>query len=150
MIADRYRDDLIEWKQATSSAMCSLPQLAMADYLRSGEYERHLLRLRSAYRLQVEKMRFMLARHFPPGTRISNPQGGFVLWVEMPRGLEALELLNRALQEKISLTPGMMFSATRKFRNFVRLNCGHPWDPRIEHAIERLAELIREMMAEAG
>jgi DNA-binding transcriptional MocR family regulator len=128
--------------------MCSLPQMAMADYLRSGEYDRHLLRLRKDYRLQVDKMRFMLAQHFPAGTRISNPQGGFVLWVEMPRGIDALELLNRALQEKISLTPGMMFSATRKFRNFVRINCGYPWDLRIERAVVRLGELISEMTAE--
>jgi DNA-binding transcriptional MocR family regulator len=150
VIADRYRDDLIEWKQATSSAMCSLPQIAMADYLRSGAYERHLVRLRSAYRSQVEKMRFMLARTLPAGTRITNPQGGFVLWVELPRGIDALELVNRALQEKISLTPGMMFSATRKFRNFVRINCGHPWDAQIEKAVEQLGELVRQMMAENG
>ena len=150
VVADRWRDDVIEWKQATSSAMCSLPQMAMADYLRSGEYERHLVRLRRAYRLQVEKMRYMLARHLPEGTRISNPQGGFVLWVEMPRGIDALELLNRALRENISLTPGMMFSATRKFRNFVRVNCGYPWDERIEHAVIRLGELVREMAHSGG
>ena len=150
VVADHWRDDVIEWKQATSSAMCSLPQMAMADYLRSGEYERHLVRLRRAYRLQVEKMRFMLARHLPEGTRISNPQGGFVLWVEMPRGIDALELLNRALREKISLTPGMMFSATRKFRNFVRVNCGYPWDARIEHAVVRLGELVHEMTCTGG
>lgn len=149
VVADHYRDDLVEWKQATSSAMCSLPQMAMADYLRSGEYDRHLLRLRSAYRSQVEKMRFVLAQHLPAGTRITNPQGGFVLWVELPRGIDALELLNRALQEKISLTPGMLFSATRKYRNFVRVNCGHPWDERIERAVERLGELVREMGSDA-
>ena len=95
-------------------------------------------------------MRFVLARHFPAGTRITNPQGGFVLWVEMPRGLDALELLNRAIEQKISLTPGMMFSATRKFRNFVRINCGHPWDERIEQAVARLGELIQAMSADAG
>lgn len=150
VIADRYRDDVLEWKQATSSAMCSLPQMATADYLRSGEYDRHLVRLRRAYRQQVDKMRFMLAQHFPKGTRISNPKGGFVLWVEMPRGIDALELLNRALQEQISFTPGMMFSATRKFRNFMRVSCGHPWDERIEAAVVRLAELIGELAAEGG
>ncbi len=150
VVADRYRDDLIEWKQATSSATCSLPQIAMADYLRSGEYDRHLLRLRSAYRSQVERMRFMLAQHLPAGTRITNPQGGFVLWVELPRGIDALELLNRALQHKISLTPGLMFSATRKFRNFVRINCGHPWDARIESAVEHLGELVRGMSTDAA
>ncbi len=148
VIADRYRKDLMEWKQATSSAMCSLTQMAMADYLRSGEYDRHLVRLRSAYRLQVEKMRFMLLKHFPPGTRITSPQGGFVLWVELPRGVDALELVNRALRENISLMPGMMFSATRKYRNYVRVNCGTPWDARIENAVVRLGELLCEMDGE--
>ena len=58
--------------------------------------------------------------------------------------------LNRALRENISLTPGMMFSATRKFRNFVRVNCGYPWDERIEHAVIRLGELVREMAHSGG
>ena len=147
VIADRYRDELIEWKQATSSAMCSLPQAAMAEYLRSGEYERHLVRLRNAYRSQVEKMRFMLGRVMPPTTRITNPQGGFVLWLELPRGVDAIELMHRALQEHISLTPGMLFSATRKFRNFIRINCGHPWSSRIEDAVERLGVLTHELLS---
>jgi DNA-binding transcriptional MocR family regulator len=149
VIADRYRDEVIEWKQATSSAMCSLPQSAMAEYLRSGEYERHLARLRNAYRLQVEQMRFMLARVLPAGTRISNPQGGFVLWLELPRGVDAVELLQNAIHENISLTPGMLFSATRKFRNFIRINCGHPWSERIERAVERLGELVHAMIPSA-
>ena len=104
------------------------------------------MRLRNAYRLQVETMRFMLGRVLPAGTRISNPQGGFVLWVELPRGVDAIELLQRAFSEKISLTPGMLFSATRKFRNFIRINCGHPWDARIEHAVERIGGLVRELL----
>jgi DNA-binding transcriptional MocR family regulator len=144
VIANRYRDDLIEWKQATSSAMCSLPQMAMADYLRSGAHDRHLERLRRAYRLQVEKMRFTLARHLPDGVRISEPQGGFVLWVELPRGIDSLELLQAALAEGISLTPGLLFSATRRYRNYIRVNCGHPWDQRIEDGVVRLGALVRE------
>ena len=150
VISDYHRDDLLEWKHATSSGTCSLSQMAMADYLRSGEYDRHLVRLRNAYRSQVEKMRFMLERHLPRGTRITSPQGGFVLWVELPRGTDVIELLQRALAEKISLTPGMMFSATRKYRNFMRINCGHPWDERIERAVERLGVLAHELAGEAG
>jgi DNA-binding transcriptional MocR family regulator len=150
VVTDRYRDEITEWKQATSSAMCSLPQIAIADYLRSGAYDRHLLRLRSAYREQVERMRYMLARHLPAGSRISNPQGGFVLWVELPRGTDALSLLEQALAENISLTPGMLFSATRRYRNFIRINCGHPWEPRIEAAVERLGQLAHAAADKGG
>ena len=68
-----------------------------------------------------------------------------MLWIELPRGTDALELLQLALAENISLTPGMMFSATRKYRNFIRVNCGHPWDQRIEDAVVRLGQLVASM-----
>ena len=142
VLAGRYFEDVLEWKQATTSAVASLPQLAVAEYLRSGEYERHLVRMRRAFREQVEKMRFMVAQHFPEGTRMTNPRGGFVLWVEMPRGTDCLEIFNRALDEGISTTPGIMFSATRRYRNFIRISCGHSWSEEIGHAVTRLGEIV--------
>ena len=142
MIADRYRNDVVELKHATSSAMCSLPQMAMADYLRSGEYDRHLVRLRSAYRMQVDKMRFMLAQHFPPGTRITEPQGGFVLWVEMPRGNDCIEVFNKALERGISLLPGILFSAARRYKNCIRISCGQPWSEALEQSVIELAGMV--------
>ena len=142
LAGDRYREDILEWKQATTSAVASLPQLAVSEYLRGGEYERHLVRMRKAFREQVERMRFMVARHFPEGTRMTNPRGGFVLWVEMPRGSDCLEVFNRALEEGISVTPGIMFSATRRYRNFIRISCGHSWSEEIEQAVIRLGQIV--------
>ncbi len=141
----RFHDRLLEWKQATSSASPSLQQLAVAEFLRSGQYDRHLARLRKAFRAQVEKARFMIARLFPEGTRISDPQGGFVLWIELPRGTNCFELYNEALQQGIGITPGMLFSATRKFRNYIRINCGFPWSEENERALEKLAEIAKRL-----
>lgn len=141
----RYHDKLLEWKQATSSASPSLQQLAVAEFLRSGQYDRHLTRLRKAFHEQVEKARFMIARLFPEGTRISDPKGGFVLWVELPRGLDCFEVYNQALEKNIGITPGMLFSATRKFKNYIRLNCGYPWTPESEQAMEQLGEIVRQL-----
>lgn len=138
----RYHDKLLEWKQASSSASPSLQQLAIAEFLRSGQYNRHLVRLRKAFRSQVEKARFMIARLFPPGTRISDPQGGFVLWVELPRNIDGFCVYSEALEHQIGITPGMLFSATRKFKNYIRINCGYPWKPETELALEQLAEII--------
>lgn len=142
VIADRYRDDVLEWKQATSSAVASLPQFAVAEFLRTGEYERHLVRLRAAYHEQVQKMRFVLGRHFPAGTRVTNPQGGFVLWVELPPGVDCLEVFSRALAANIGITPGVLFSATRRYRNAIRINCGYPWSAAIEQAVIRLGGIV--------
>ena len=142
VLAGRYRDEVLEWKQATTSAVASLTQQAVSDYLRSGEYERHLVRMRKAFREQVEKMRFTVAHHFPEGTRMTNPRGGFVLWVEMPRGVDCLDVFNRALEAGISITPGIIFSATRRYRNFIRISCGHSWSAEIEQAVKKLGEIV--------
>ena len=142
---ERYHDRLLEWKQATSSASPSLQQLATAEFLRSGQYDRHLSRLRKAFRAQIEKARFMVARLFPEGSRISDPQGGFVLWIELPRSYDCFAIYNEALKHNIGITPGMLFSATRKFKNYIRLNCGYPWTEETELALEKLAQIIREM-----
>ncbi len=145
VIGGRYHDALLEWKQATTSASPSLQQLAVAEFLRSGQYDRHLARLRKAFKAQVEKARFMIAQWFPEGTRISNPQGGFVLWLELPRGINCFDIYTRALEHRIGTTPGMLFSATRKFRNYIRINCGYPWSDENEQALHDLGELIQSM-----
>ena len=148
VLAGRYRKKVIELKQATFSATSTINQMAMAEFLSSGQYDRHLVRLRMNMRDQVEKGRFMIAQNFPEGTRISNPQGGNVLWVEMPRGCNSIEIFNRALQKDIGVTPGILFSATRRFKNYLRINCGFPWDETNQAAVATLGKIVAESLEE--
>lgn len=85
------------------------PQLlgdAVAAYLEAGSYEHHLHRMRRLYREQVGRLRQLVAEHFPAGTRATEPQGGFLLWLELP-GVDTRELFERALQEDIVLGSGI-------------------------------------------
>jgi DNA-binding transcriptional MocR family regulator len=119
-------------------------QAAIAELLASGGYDRHLRAVRGRLRDQVMRARDTIARCFPEGTRVSNPQGGLLIWVELPRGtVDAVELQRRALREKISIVPGPLFSASDGFRRCFRVSCGHPWSPAIESALARLARLTR-------
>jgi DNA-binding transcriptional MocR family regulator len=120
----------------------SLLQMAIAKYLEGGSYERYLRRIRAAFKLQTEQMTAAVIDHFPPGTRVGRPTGGFVLWVELPQGIDSLELMDRALAEGISVSPGPMFSPRQRYRNYIRLNCGYPWSPRFEQAIRTLGRLM--------
>ncbi len=142
VIAGRYRKKFLQYKQAWSSATSSINQLALAEFLSSGQYERHLVRLRVAMREQVEKGRYMIARNFPEGTRISHPHGGSVLWVEMPESCDCIDIFNKALEHNIGITPGILFSATRRFRNHLRINCGFPWNDANIKAIETLGQIV--------
>jgi len=142
VIAGRYHKKFLQFKQAWSSATSSINQLALAEFLSSGQYDRHLVRLRMAMRDQVEKGRFMIARNFPEGTRVSHPHGGNVLWVEMPRGCDSIDIFNRALEHNIGVTPGILFSATRRFRNHLRINCGSPWNEANQNALKTLGRIV--------
>ena len=120
----------------------TLPQLALAQFMEAGHYERHLRKVTSIYHRQVERMSELMAHHFPAETRITRPQGGFLLWAELPERVDSVELHHRAIQNGISICPGTVFSATGKYRNCVRINCGLLWTPQVEQAIPTLARLI--------
>jgi DNA-binding transcriptional MocR family regulator len=64
-----------------------------------------------------------------------------MLWIELPKSVDALQLHQLALAQGISLAPGPIFSAKRKYRNCVRLNFGYPWSPQTEKALKTLGQL---------
>jgi len=132
-------------KLTSTLATASLPQLAVAEFLANGGYDHHLRALRRLFADQVHRTREAIGAHFSKGTRVSNPAGGFVLWVELSGTVSALKLHERALLDHISIAPGPMFSATQQFPNFIRINCGHPWTDRREQALEQLGSLTRKL-----
>src|SRR5262249_52662545 len=111
----------------------------------SGGYEHHLRQLRRKLAAQVARMTEAVAEHFPPGTRISRPKGGFVLWVELPPGASALDLHAQALDHQISIAPGPIFSAKQRFNGCIRISCGHPWNETIDRAIATLGRLAHQL-----
>lgn len=120
--------------------------LAVAEFLQNGGYDHHLRGLRATYARQVERTRQAIAECFPSDIKMTRPTGGFLLWIELPRGVDATELGARALEAGISIAPGPLFSArARHFSNFIRISCGHPWSPRLECGVALLGHLVKQM-----
>lgn len=138
----RWHDRVVRLKYGQSLACPTLPSMAVAEFLSSGGYDRHLRRLRSAIAGNVERYREAIATQFPDGTRVSSPRGGFVLWVELPAGTDALALHEAALRKRIVVAPGPLFSARQRFANFIRISAGTPWSERVADGIRTLARLI--------
>ncbi|HET6407910.1 MAG TPA: PLP-dependent aminotransferase family protein [Chthoniobacteraceae bacterium] len=141
----RYYEKVKALKLTNTLATPTLPQLAVAEFVANGGYDHHLRSLRRNLGEQVARMSEAIADAFPKGIKITRPQGGFVLWVELPKKVSALELHELALAEKVSIAPGPMFSASLQFENFIRINCGHPWSSRIERAIGTLGRLVQRL-----
>ncbi|HEX3343142.1 MAG TPA: aminotransferase class I/II-fold pyridoxal phosphate-dependent enzyme, partial [Polyangiaceae bacterium] len=141
----RYRDAVERLKFAQTVATPTLSQMAIADFLENGGYERHLRRLRRSLSEQVARVSEAIAEHFPAGTRISRPRGGFLLWVEMPPGKSALELHDRALAEGVSVAQGPIFSAKQRFTSSIRVSCGYPWSDAIERGVRTLGRIACDL-----
>ena len=138
----RWLERMDKLKTLTSLATATPAQWAVARFLETGGYQRHLRGLRQRLADQVGAMAETVARVFPEGTRVSRPAGGFVLWVELPGAADTTALYERALGEGIVFGPGEIFSASGKFRNALRLSAGS-WTPGVASAVERLGELSR-------
>ena len=140
----RFKNEL-EWLKLTSStAVATLPQMAVAEFLESGGYDHHLRSIRREYANNVNLLSQAVTRYFPSETRVTRPSGGFVLWVQLPENVDSLELYKLALKNYITLTPGYLFSPTNQFSNFIRLNAA-AWTYPIERAVERLGEMVADV-----
>jgi len=145
IVPGRYREKVERLKFATTVATPTLLQMAVAEYLANGGYDRHLRTLRGHLGTEVRRYRQAIAGAFPTGTVVSEPLGGYVLWVELPGEIDALELQARALERGIAIAPGPIFSARRKFPACVRISCIRRMGPDIENAVEIVGELANKM-----
>ncbi len=144
----RYFEEVKTLKFMTNIATPTVLQAAVADFLHSGAHDRHLRRLRAHFARQVEQVSDAVAHAFPAGTRLSQPRGGYVLWVELPAHLDTLALHDRAAERHVGFAPGPMFSPRGAFRNCLRLNCGYPFTERTAEAIGVLGQLAQSAAIE--
>jgi DNA-binding transcriptional MocR family regulator len=144
--AGRYTQAVSRLKLTTSLSASAPAQEAIAEYLSKGGYDRHLRHLRHTLSVQQTAMIQAVVKDFPSGTRATRPGGGYFLWLELPENVNALHLHRQALSLGISIAPGPMFSAQRRFANCIRLNYGHAWDKRAADALATLGKLVTTQM----
>ena len=132
-----------------ASSICNPPstQMALAEFLSSRDFERHVARMTRQLETNVLRARETIARSFPKGTKVTKPDGGFVLWLELDPRLETGVLYDRAISEKICFAPGNLFTASGLYGNCLRLSCGELWSDKLEAAIARLGQLAADLLA---
>src|SRR5580692_4496962 len=119
-VPGRYQNQVELLKLVVNQATAVAPQLALAAFLDSGGCDRHIRRVRRMYRDQMASMIDAVERHFPDSTRLTRPRGGHVLWVQLPAGVDAMDLYEAAHAVGIRIAPGPMFSPSDGYRNFIR------------------------------
>jgi DNA-binding transcriptional MocR family regulator len=140
----RYRDKVTHIKYVSSSMCPTLPQLAIADFIRSGLYHKHTRRLRLLYKLGRDHLITCIKSYFPSDTRISFPKGGYILWVELNKKYDTIKLASQCKKGGVSIAAGPLFSATGKYRSCMRLNFSEQTEKQREQGIRQLAFYINQ------
>jgi DNA-binding transcriptional MocR family regulator len=144
-IPGSFREKFKRLKLNASIATTSMGQHLVADFLKSGSYERHLRTLRSALKNQASNMATAVARYFPEGTRITAPKGGLTLWLELDPAVDGMQVFQEARRRKIAILPGIMCSTTKKYKSFIRISCGFRWSAEIDRGIATLGRIVKEL-----
>jgi 2-aminoadipate transaminase len=134
---------LLILKQASDLHTSSFDQLVAHAYLTRNDPAAHLEKIRRAYGERFELLDTALRAEMPAGYRWTKPEGGMFLWITGPEHLDALELLKRAIAQKVAFVPGRDFFPTDGGRNFLRLNYSNSTPERIREGVRRLAGLCR-------
>ncbi|MFC0267201.1 aminotransferase-like domain-containing protein [Kushneria aurantia] len=140
----RYRERALHMKYVGTGSTATHAQLAIAEFIREGYFDPHMRRMRQQYRHNLHAALDVIDAHFPTSVRVSQPEGGYMLWIECGAALDSLALNERLMAEDIRIAPGVMFSATGKYRHCLRLNYAVMNDA-IRYALKRVGELIGEM-----
>lgn len=131
-------------KQAIDLCTSPLLQMATAAYLRGGHLMRHIQKLVAAYREKRDLMLKTLDEVMPEGVSWTRPQGGLFLWVTLPKHMDAMALLAKALERKVAYVAGVDFYPDGKTKNDLRLNFSYSSPAQIVEGLKRLAQTIQE------
>ncbi len=78
--------------------------------------------------------------------RISQPEGGYSIWLQLPETINSLDMYYFAQTQKINIVPGIVFGEDSRYSNCIRLNAGHELSDEIKQAIDVLAHWVKRKL----
>ena len=129
-------------KQSSDVHSPILTQAIVELYLEKGLLPDHLKRICAEYRKQLTAMLEGFS-FFPEGTKHTLPQGGLYVWAELPKGVDAMAALNRAIEQNVAFVPGTHFYPDGGHANTLRLNFSMQEVENIRAGMERLGRAIK-------
>lgn len=146
VVPGRYFDRVLHMKYISTGSTATQTQMAVAAFIRQGYYQPHLRRMRSFYQRNLETFTRRVRHHFPCGICVTRPQGGFLIWVELPEPFDAWRLNQDLRASGVQVAIGSMFSASGKYRNCLRLSYAQAFSEQIEKALEILGAAVERAM----
>src|SRR5260370_3591708 len=130
-------------KQTTDLHTDQLAPATLAEFLRRGLFTKHLTKMRKVYTLRLAALDEALRKHMPEGTRWTKPEGGMCLWLELPPGFDASELLIHVKERGVLFAPGRHFYVQAPLPNTLRRGLARLDGKRIGGGVATLEEFLK-------
>ncbi|WP_246101272.1 aminotransferase-like domain-containing protein [Pedobacter westerhofensis] len=139
----KYKEKLIRQKFLQTISTPTLYQEVVADFMEHGRYDHHLRNFRKSLYANCLQYQRAIEDYFPDNTSISQPQGGFMLWLELDKRVDTAKLFDTALRQNISFAPGRMFTQHNQYDNCMRLNFALEWNDKLDKDLQRLGAMVK-------
>ncbi|MDW8848395.1 PLP-dependent aminotransferase family protein [Erwinia sp. MMLR14_017] len=150
VVPGRYLDRVLHMKYIVTGSTATQTQMAAAEFVRLGHYPAHLRRMRQHYQRNLEIFTHWVRHYFPCGICVTRPQGGFLMWIELPEAFDAVRLNKELREAKLQVAVGSLFSASGKYRNCLRLSYAQPFTEKTGRALEILGAAVERAMEQCG
>jgi 2-aminoadipate transaminase len=139
---------LVMTKQAADLHTSSFNQYVAHEVAKGGFLDEHVKVIRATYKERRDVMFEMMEEVFPQGVTWSKPKGGMFLWGILPEGMDAAEVLRRALERKVAFVPGGAFHPRGGGENTMRINFSYSSPDVIREGVIRLGTTLKELIGE--
>jgi 2-aminoadipate transaminase len=134
---------LVQAKQAADLHTPSFTQRIVYETIKDGFLDTHIPTIRTLYAQRCKVMLEAMSRHFPSSASWNRPQGGMFIWVQLPKGVDSMKLLDKAIAANVAFVPGAPFFANDPQANTLRLSFVTVPPEKIEHGIAVLGDLLK-------
>jgi 2-aminoadipate transaminase len=133
-------------KQGADLQCNTIAQMEIAKYLELYDIDEHIAKIREVYRRRRDITVKTMEEEFPPGVTFTRPQGGLFAWIELPKSVNARDVLIKSLEKNVAFVPGGSFFPNGGKENTFRINFSNMPEDRIVEGLKYLAEVLREFV----
>ena len=134
---------LVEEKLRSSMETSRAAQAVAACFIGTAAHRRHIQTMRNALKLRIDDYIQRLSEILPQGSYVRRPSGGCLLWIAFPPDIDGARVFERSAGKGLICAPGDLFSASRRFNNYIRLNAGRKLTRERSEALGVLKEAAR-------
>lgn len=141
----KYKDRIERARPYHAQTCNTITHEAVAGFMENNGYENYLKSIRQ--KLHIHSLQFQSAvrQYFPESIKVTQPDGGIHLWLELEQSKETIKLYNKAMVHRIGITPGRMYTMQNQFNNCFTLNFSLELNAKVEKALALLGKCSMQL-----